>query len=254
MVKDILLEDFRKKVCESIDLYSEGVDRFLVRTPFTFDDGDALKVVLKKSSKGWCLTDEGHTYMHLSYKDINLDTKGRRQVVDKIIATQGIIDREGELIMTIRDERYGDSLFTYLQALTKMTDLAYLSRERVKTLFMEEFRGFLVETIPEEELVFDHVERSVDKDGHYTVDVMIKTPTTPVFVFAIRNDTRCRDATISLLYLENKGLRFKSVGVFENQEDIARPVLARFTNVCERQFSTLQGMKERFPRYLEALA
>jgi hypothetical protein len=180
MTEDILLEDFRKRVCESIDLYPEGVDRFLVKTPFTFDDGDILKVVLKRSSKGWCLSDEGHTFMHLSYKDINLDTKGRRQVIDKIISTQGIINREGELLMTILDERYGDSLFTFLQALTKVTDLTYLSRERVKTMFMEEFHELLVDTVPEENIVFDHIERAVDKHGHYPVDVRIATRTKPI--------------------------------------------------------------------------
>ena len=79
------------------------------------------------------------------------------------------------------------------------------------------------------------------------MDVMIKTETKPLFVFAMKNDNQVRDATIKLQYLESQDVVFKGVGVFEKQEDVNRKVLARFTNVCERQFSSLQGMKERFP-------
>ena len=44
------------------------MNRFLVFTPFTFDDGDHLAIVLKRYDKHWFLSDEGHTYMHLSYE------------------------------------------------------------------------------------------------------------------------------------------------------------------------------------------
>ena len=61
-------EDFKRKVCEMVRLESEGMNRFRVFTPFTFDDGDHLAIVLKRYDKHWFLSDEGHTYMHLSYE------------------------------------------------------------------------------------------------------------------------------------------------------------------------------------------
>ena len=39
-------------------------------TPFRFDDGDHIAIVLKKEQGRWLLSDGGHTYMHLTY-DIN---------------------------------------------------------------------------------------------------------------------------------------------------------------------------------------
>ena len=40
--------DFREKVCAEIRLLDEGVDRYRVFTPFQFDDGDHLAIVLKR--------------------------------------------------------------------------------------------------------------------------------------------------------------------------------------------------------------
>jgi len=55
--------DFKRAVCESVRLVPEGLDRFRVFTPFMFDDGDHLAIVLKRQRDGWALTDEGHTFM-----------------------------------------------------------------------------------------------------------------------------------------------------------------------------------------------
>ena len=73
-------KNFKKKVCEQIRLESEGINRFRVFTPFLFDDGDHLSIVLKKDQHEWILTDEGHTFMHLSYDIDSKDLlKGTRQ-------------------------------------------------------------------------------------------------------------------------------------------------------------------------------
>ena len=40
--------DFKEKVCASLRLASEGMERYRVFTPFLFEDGDHLAVILKK--------------------------------------------------------------------------------------------------------------------------------------------------------------------------------------------------------------
>lgn len=244
-------KEFKEKVCDEIHLIPEGVDRFLIQTPFTFDDGDHLKIVLKKEEKDeWQLSDEGHTFMHLSYEDIDLDTKTRRQIIEKSIAIYNMENRDGELVHTINDVRYGDALYSFIQGVLHISDIAYLKRERVKSAFREEFHSFVSTQVPEEKIRFDYHDPIHDQTVLYPVDCMIEVMPRPLFLFAILNDDRCRDATIAILKFEKFGVNFSAAAIFENQEEINRKVLARFSDVCEKQFSSLQSARDRFERYL----
>ena len=251
MELDDFRKDFKRKVCEEVDLCSEGMGRFLIQTPFTFDDGDHLKIVLKKDEKdNWILTDEGHTFMHLSYEDIDLDTKTRHFIIERFLTANKIKNTEGELVLKIEDGSYGDALYSFIQGIIHISDVTYLKRERVKSAFMEEFRSFIPTQVPEEKITFDYYDPVHDPNALYPVDCFIEAKLRPVFLFAILSDDRCRDVTISILQYEKFGINFSAAAIFENQEEINRKVLARFSDVCEKQFSSLPSAKERFDRYL----
>lgn len=74
--------DFKKKVCDKFRLASEGMNRYRVFTPFMFEDGDHLSIILKRENGKWMLSDEGHTYMHLTYDIDERDLqRGTRQKI-----------------------------------------------------------------------------------------------------------------------------------------------------------------------------
>lgn len=113
-------------------MVSSGLNRYIVHVPFTFDDGDHFVVILKEEGGAWFLSDEGHTFMHISYDYSNLefDRGTRRSIIDKVLSNFSIEDRTGELVLPIPPGQYGDALFSFTQAITKITDVNFLNRDR----------------------------------------------------------------------------------------------------------------------------
>ena len=243
--------EFRHKVSKKVRLVPEGMDRYRVFTPFMFDDGDHLGVVLKRCNGHWILSDEGHTYMHMTYDldERDLQRGTRAKIIGNALSAFSVDDREGELVLAVTDDRYGDALYSFIQALLKVTDVAFLSRERVRSTFLEDFRAFVEEHVPQNRVTFEWHDPAHDPEGKYVVDCRINGTVRPLMVYALPNDDRVRDATISLLQLERWDVDSRSVGVFENQEEINRKVLARFSDVCEKLFSSLGANRDRIAKY-----
>lgn len=255
MTLEIIEHDFQKKVCAKIYIANEGVDRYRVFTPFLFEDGDHLSIILKRRQSQWILSDEGHTYMHVTYdldeKDLQRGT--RQRVITNALSTFQVQDSDGELIIPVPDEQYGDALYSFIQALTKVSDVSYLSRERARSTFLEDFRELISDAVPGERRNFDWHDPYHDPQGMYPVDCRINTMPRPLFMYALPNDDRTRDATIALLQFEKWNLPYHTLAIFEDQESINRKVLARFSDVCEKQFSSIGANRDRISRFLAAM-
>lgn len=244
---------FREKVCDALRLEREGSDRYRVVTPFLYGDGDHLSIVLCRNDSGWVLSDEASTYMHLSYEldDRALDTGTRQKIISDALTFFGIEDDDGELRIGIDDDQYGDALYSLVQAMLRICDVTFLSRERVASAFMEDFRRFLSRIIPEGRRTFEWSHPEHDPKQLYPVDCYVNGgQRRPVAIYGVTGDSRVRDATITLHQFESWGLDLYSVGIFEDMERISRKPLARFADVCDKLFSSLPENEDRIDKHL----
>ncbi len=252
---ELVQNAFKEKVAESIRLFPEGVNRYQIFTPFHFDDGDHFVIILRKGDgENWIITDEGHTYMHMSYQmDLSsLENGTRNAIIESALEKYGIDEEEGQILARVDDlKNAGNIFYNFIQCLINITDISYLSRERVKSTFMEDFRRFISKSVSSERFQFDYQEISRDPDRKYLVDCRINGMDHPLHVYAIGNNDKCRDTTINIFQFQKWKLPFFSLGIFEDQEQINRKVLSRFTDICDRQFSNLVGNREKIESYLK---
>jgi Domain of unknown function DUF1828 len=141
---------FRAKISERLRVEAEGLERFRVLTPFSFDDGDHLSIILRRDNgAGWVLSDEGDTYMHVTYrlKERSFTSGTWRQIIADALSMFGIDDLNGELRLVVPNEQFGDALYSFVQCILRISDVTLLSRERVHSTFMQDFRAFLLENV-----------------------------------------------------------------------------------------------------------
>jgi hypothetical protein len=243
-------EEFKRKICDKVDIEEQGISRFVICTPFMFDDGDHFVIILKHEKDQWVLTDEGHTFMHMSYDEIDMLHGMRKSIIDQALLSFAMTNDSGELKLAIPGDAFGDGLFSFVQGLVKITDTRYWTRERVRSTFLEDFRDLLERKIPSSRRIFEYNDPDNDPDQYYPVDCRVNGMARPLFIFGISNNDRCRDATITIHQFEKWGHKFNSMAIFEDQTEINQKVLARFSDVVGKQFSNL-GVRDRIEQYLD---
>jgi hypothetical protein len=250
---DALREEFRARVCEQVDVQQQGENRFVVHTPFRYEDGDHFGIVLRREGDDWILTDEASTLMHLSYaiNEKDLESGSRFDLIGNSLAGFSVENRGGEFVIPVSEDRFGDALFSFVQAILKVSDVSYLSREIVRSTFLEDFKEFLRKRVPPNRLQFDWFDEHNDPKHHYPVDAHINSMRKPLFVYALPNPPHVKDATISLLKFKTWKIPFRSLGVFEDQESIPAHDVARFTDAIDKAFSSFEGNKLQISEYLE---
>ena len=247
-------KNFSQKVAEEIRLVARGDERYAVLTPFMFDDGDHLAITLKRRDGKWEISDGGHTYMHLSYDiDHAAMFKGTRgEIIANTLEMFHVNDRDGELVVDVKDDGYGEALFTLVQALLRIAEAARPSKRSSRRTFRTDFRNLMTETVPHKRMKVNWHDPYRDDSGKYRVGYRINGMSHPLFVYALHNDARTEEATIALHQFLKWGIKFEPVCVFEDVHAIGGKVLGRFSDVCpsENQFAKFSEERGRVAEFL----
>jgi hypothetical protein len=253
MDRDTLQAAFQTTLGDQVHLVPESEDQYSVLSPFQFDDGDLMSIVLRREGGRWVLSDEGTTYMHLSYDldEKDLERGNRARIIANTLSAFGLEDRSGELILPVSEGRWSNALFDFAQALSRIANVTYLNRERVRQTFLQDLRYFVAERIPEDRRTWEWHDPKLDPEVNYPVDVRIEGAKRPIFLFGLQSDDKVNVATITLHQFERWSVPNLSIGVFEDQSEVGRKTLARFTDIVDKQFSNLHGNRDRLAAYLD---
>ena len=111
----------------------ERPDRALmIRTPFTFPDGDSYPIHISvASSGGLCLSDRGHMLMRMGFEHEvdSLLVGARGKLLERIMGESGLRWDGGALCLDTHVELLPEAIFVFGQALTRVHDLTLHSTD-----------------------------------------------------------------------------------------------------------------------------
>ena len=232
-MKKLDVNAIKKEICSNFEIEEKSDDRFIIHTWFTYHDGDELRIILEMTDEICKITDEGHTMMWFSYSDYTF-TEMRMDLLNRILRSNDVQMEDGEIYIECPPQEIGRSLNSIIQALLQITDLSFLSLERVASTFIEDLKGTISSIINEKAIPFTisydtHI-KSPSGDIH-NVDIVIESPT-PIYVLGISNKDRCKDAIITLLSM--KEVRFKSIVVIDDRANIPKKDVNMLVNHANR--------------------
>ncbi len=234
-----------ERLCTEVRIHRRDDNVLMIESPFTFPDGDHFPIYLSETAAGGVnLSDRGHTLMHVSYEhDVELFYEGARASLrEQIVRDNGIKEDNGIFSIETPPDQVAGTLFRFGQALTKIHDLTFLSRDRAASTFYEDLRGLVFTILDEENVKTDYIQPEVPDANHYPVDYSFEgKDSRPVFLYGIPGRDKARLTTIMLSHFLLHNLRFESVIVFANQQEIPRLDLARLTNVAGTAVASLEA-------------
>ncbi len=246
-----------ERLCEDVGVDARPDGELMLRTHFTFPDGDGYPLHLSEApSGGLRLSDHGHTLMHISYEhDIDSFLTGTRgMLLERIVGESGINQDGGVFSFDTPPERLPEAIFGFGQALTRIYDLTLLSRSNVGSTFYDDLADCLTGFVDEAKMQRDF-QPEVPNAEAYPVDFQIEGKDgVPLFVYGVPNRDKARLTTIMLGHFHRHQLEFESVIVFEDQTEIPRVDLARLSDVAGDMVSSLEATEDLNRKLLRRVA
>ena len=193
--------------------------------------------------------------MHLSYEnDLDKFREGTRgKLLAQVLATSGLRDEEGKLVLDSSLDNLGTNVLQFGQALTRIYDLTFLNRARVASTFYEDLKEVLYGLVDPEKIQPNYTVPEQAEADSYPIDYRIEGRRAQLFLFGIASRDKARLTTIILEHWLRARIDFDSLLIFQDQQEIPRPDLARLSNVGGEMVASLDA-SEDFHRKIIKLA
>lgn len=233
---------------------NRGIEDYRISTPFLFNDGDELKIILKRSGNSWMLTDEGHTMMYLSYHNFNISSSTQRmKVLSRILSSHSMKDEDGcFMIDNIKtEEDIASAVYTFSQGLLKIGDMNLWRKERAKSRSAEVFKSYVISGVKDRDIEFSYTDSECDPNGLYIVDccVHLRQSNRPVYLFNIPSSEKAEATTATIYYFERMRRLIPSCAILV--EPIPEKSRLRLEAAADKMISDLVNTQDRLDMFLQ---
>ncbi len=238
-----------------ISLSTRRPDLYQLNVPYYYPDGDMIEIFLSPESGGKIrIQDMGLTLMRLSY-EFSMDSKNKQKLFREILSQFDTKEKDSNIFIIAPTEEIFPYLMQFIQVITKISDISYLKREVVKSLFYEYFDTFMHEAFDDVRTVVTDYYPDFDQEKQYPTPYALinDNPREPICFYPIASDSKCNDTIITVQQYELKEFRPDTIAVYENMEELGRRPIARLSNIINKQFSTLHGNQDRIADFTKRL-
>ncbi len=250
------IKTLEQRISESmgsqVEVRSRGIEEYRVSTPFLFNDGDELKIILKRSGSGWTLTDEGHTMMYLSYHDIDVNGGHRSSVLARILSSHFMKDEDGCFVIDgiKTEDDIAKSVYTFSQGLMKIGDMAMWRKERAKSHFAEVFKSYVISGVRNRNVKFSYTDSEYDPKGLYVIDccVYLRQSNRPVYLFNVPSSEKAEWTTATIYYFEKMHRLIPSCAML--LDHVSEKARLRLEAAADKLISDPGNMSDRLDVFL----
>jgi hypothetical protein len=123
-----VIDRLHKEWCHAFDGMAVG-DGIALATPFTFPDGDAFPIFLRRIRDGWQLCDDGLTLYQFLGQDFIL-TEARHEMIERFAADYGFVYRDGTLVRVLHEIPTAADVADIIQLISQILALPSIEKPR----------------------------------------------------------------------------------------------------------------------------
>lgn len=225
-------------------------DVYQVKAPLYHEDGDMMDIFLHDNGDSFQICDYGAAIMRLSYT-FNLDTSNKERIYNKILASNGVINDNGNMILSTSYDTFFNDLMQYQMAIAKVTSLDFLKKEQISSLFFEYLAQFVNEQLKQR---YKNIVASYhpSNEAYHVADyAILDNPKRPIYVLAVKDNLQAARATAFCLRLSSVQSLHTSIAVYENMDALISRDRNALTNAADKQYASLSDFKANAQQFID---
>lgn len=225
-----------RNFCSNI-VVREVADGMAIGLPFRNNEGDNIGVYLTKSQDGYILDDNGEFLPDLISKGIEVSKGTRKELLNFILNQASLsFDPDTFVIKTssFDEKEIPSRILQVISALSRIQDLEALSRENVRSSFIDDVEEQMLTTYGKE-IRIDREKREIPEHRDFLADILLYPYNSEKVgaVFCINNNEKLVEAELCYSRLDSESeTKVHVFGMVEDNE---------LANLSKRKFQRAQN-------------